>query len=145
MPAVIAALQTASALKILLGHEPGTDLILFDAWTNELREVNVRRNTDCRCCVQQSFEFLSAKKKDIVTSLCGRNAISIKPLRRGSLDLRSLGAKLEKLGSVKTSDALLIFGTGEHEMTIFRDGRAIIKGTGDEKVARSLYSKFVGN
>lgn len=145
VPAVIAALQSTSAMRILLGHEPNTDLVLFDAWTNELREVKVKRNPSCRCCGQERYEFLNASKKDIITALCGRNAISIKPLRRGLLDLKALGAKLEKLGSVKVSDQILIFGNGEHEITIFIDGRAIIKGTDDEKVARSLYSKYVGN
>jgi adenylyltransferase/sulfurtransferase len=145
VPAVIAALQTTSAMRILLGHEPNTDLVLFDAWTNELREVKVKRNPSCGCCAQERYEFLSAAKKDLVTALCGRNAISIKPLRRGRLDLKALGAKLEKLGSVKVSEPILIFSTKEHEITIFIDGRAIIKGTNDEKVARSLYSKYVGN
>jgi adenylyltransferase/sulfurtransferase len=145
VPTVIAGLQTTSAIKILLGHEPNTDLILFDAWTNELREVKVRRSTKCRCCSQESYVFLEAKSKDVITSLCGRNAISINPLRKGSLDLDGVGAKLEKLGSVKSGDTILIFSTGEYELTIFRDGRAIIKGTEDEKVARSLYSKYVGN
>jgi adenylyltransferase/sulfurtransferase len=145
VPAVIAALQTTSAIKILLGHEPNTDLTLFDAWTNELREVRVKRNTKCRCCSEERFVFLEAESKDVITSLCGRNAISINPLRKGSLDLEMLGAKLEKLGNVKSGDTILIFSTGEHELMIFRDGRAIIKGTDDERVARSLYSKYVGN
>jgi adenylyltransferase/sulfurtransferase len=145
VPAIIAALQTTSAMKILLGHEPDTDLVLFDAWTNEFREVRVKRNQSCRCCARERYEFLSASKKDIITALCGRNAISIKPLKSGRLDLKALGAKLEKLGSVKVSDQILILGTGEHEITIFIDGRAIIKGTDDEGVARSLYSKYVGN
>jgi adenylyltransferase/sulfurtransferase len=35
--------------------------------------------------------------------------------------------------------------SGEHEITVFRDGRAIIKGTDDVTAARSLYAKFIGS
>jgi adenylyltransferase/sulfurtransferase len=40
---------------------------------------------------------------------------------------------------------LLRFHVGEHDLTVFSDGRAIIKGTHDPAVARTLYAKYIGS
>jgi len=39
---------------------------------------------------------------------------------------------------------MLRFATEGYEFTVFPDGRAIIKGTTDPVVARSLYARYVG-
>ena len=39
---------------------------------------------------------------------------------------------------------MLKFRVDSHEVTVFADGRAIIKGTNDPAVARSVYSRYVG-
>jgi adenylyltransferase/sulfurtransferase len=38
----------------------------------------------------------------------------------------------------------LRFFSAPYEMTVFPDGRAIVKGTSDTGVARSLYARHVG-
>jgi len=53
--------------------------------------------------------------------------------------------RLEPLGSVRQNEFVLKFWHDPHEITVFPDGRAIIKGTTDAAVARSLYARFVGN
>jgi molybdopterin-synthase adenylyltransferase len=53
----------------------------------------------------------------------------------------------ERLGSiadVKQNAYLLRFMSGENELTVFRDGRVIVKGTDDISAARSLYAKYIG-
>jgi len=46
---------------------------------------------------------------------------------------------------VKHNDFVLKFWHDPYELTLFPDGRAIIKGTTDKAVARSLYARYVGN
>jgi adenylyltransferase/sulfurtransferase len=145
IPAIIASIQVTNAIKIILGAEPQSRLVIFDVWTSEFTEVNVGRREQCSCCSSKQFEFLDAERKNIITSLCGRNAISINPLKKGRMNLGELGTNLKKLGDVKEGSSILIFRTGDFELMIFQDGRAIIKGTDDEKLARSLYSKYVGH
>jgi len=145
VPAVIASIQTTSALRILLGSEFDSNLTLFDAWTNELSQIKVGRREKCPCCSLGHYEFLNAEKKEVITSLCGRNAISINPLKKGNINLKELSRSLKRLGDVKRSASLLIFKLKDYEVTIFSDGRAIIKGTADERKAKSLYSKYVGH
>jgi adenylyltransferase/sulfurtransferase len=61
-----------------------------------------------------------------------------------SLDLGELRAALEPLGAVRANEYALRFSCPPYEMTVFSDGRAIIKGTEDVGVARSLYARYVG-
>jgi len=145
VPAIIASIQTTNATKILLGLPPNPNLTLFDAWTNELKEIKVRRRKKCHTCSEGRFEFLNAERKDMITSICGRNAISINPLKKGKINLNALGKRLKRLGEVKSGYFVLFFKIKDYELTIFRDGRVIIKGTDDEKVAKSMYSKYIGN
>jgi adenylyltransferase/sulfurtransferase len=64
--------------------------------------------------------------------------------RRRPIDLEDLAGQLRPLGAVRVNEFALRFFAGEHELTVFSDGRAIIKGTTDPAVARGLYSRFVG-
>ena len=75
-------------------------------------------------------------------SLCGRNAVQIH--ERRPVDLTTLARQLARLGSVRANEFALRFYDGEYEMTVFPDGRAIIKGTTDIGLARSVYSRYLG-
>jgi molybdopterin/thiamine biosynthesis adenylyltransferase len=142
----IAAWQTASALKILSGASSELDLriITMDIWKGAVRSIaQPQRDAGCPCCGARDFEHLERSRRAPV-SLCGRNAVQIHERRR-PLDLEALKVKLEPLGVVRGNDFALRFELAPYEMTIFPDGRAIIKGTTDIPVARSLYSRYIGN
>jgi adenylyltransferase/sulfurtransferase len=144
---IMGSMETTEALKILLGHIPvGTDsrLRVYDAWNNSLDEVLVRKNPECPCCVKKNYEYLDTEDREVITSLCGRNAIQITPADPKELSLDEMAEKLEPLGEVKNTPFILIFKTEKEEISLFKDGRAIIKGTNDEKVARSLYARYIG-
>ena len=46
---------------------------------------------------------------------------------------------------MRANALLLRFRRGPHTLTIFPDGRALIQGTTDPAVARSLYARFIGS
>jgi len=96
------------------------------------------------CCVEKNYEYLDTEDREVITSLCGRNAIQITPADPKELSLDEMAEKLEPLGEVKNTPFILIFKTEKEEISLFKDGRAIIKGTNDEKVARSLYARYIG-
>jgi adenylyltransferase/sulfurtransferase len=79
--------------------------------------------------------------------LCGRNAVQVSPSERLRVDFDELGAKLRGVGRVESNAWLLRLELQEPaaEVTVFRDGRAIVKGTDDAAVARSLYARYVGS
>ncbi|MHC4416654.1 MAG: ThiF family adenylyltransferase [Planctomycetota bacterium] len=161
---MIAAHQVTQAVKLLTGNLDVLDrsLVSIDVWTNQTRRFDVSgaRTTEgpsaCPCCVSGRLEFLEGRAASATTSLCGRNAVQITPAdetahARG-LDLAGLAARLAAHGSF-SHNGYLLHGrfaterTGEDEpveLTIFPDGRAIIKGTTEPETARSIYAKYVG-
>jgi adenylyltransferase/sulfurtransferase len=143
---IIASIESTEAIRILVGNttNAGGTLVIYDAWSNSFERIMVMRGKECRCCVEHEFDFLNAEKEEIITSLCGRNAIQITPADAKEISLYDMAQKLERIGEVRYNKFILIFKTGREEISIFKDGRAIIRGTDDEKVARSLYARYIG-
>lgn len=142
---MVASLQVADALKILSGNVQllRSRITTVDVWEGGIRQIAApERDPECPCCGRREFSYLERTALAPV-SLCGRNAVQIRD-REGPLDLRELGARLAPLGEVRVNEYALRFVVAPYEMTVFADGRAIVKGTSDIGVARSLYARFVG-
>jgi adenylyltransferase/sulfurtransferase len=60
------------------------------------------------------------------------------------LDLAELARRLEPLGEVAANSFMLRASLEGYEFNVFADARAIIKGTTDETVARTLYARYIG-
>lgn len=145
LPAVMASFEVTEAFKIMQDKEPSKGLLFIDVWSGDIQRIKVKRNPDCECCGKRNFEFLQARKRKLVVSLCGRNAVQIvpaKPLRGGLSDLRD---KLGKLGTASVVDGLLRFKSRDVEITVFPDGRTIVGGTTDLAKAKTVFSKYVGD
>jgi adenylyltransferase/sulfurtransferase len=143
---LIGSIQAMEALKILSGRTASVRRNIFraDLWNGPVREIAMpERDPACPACGRREFTYLLGEKRAPV-SLCGRNAVQIHERTR-PLHLGDLAARLEGLGTVRANEFALRFHDGEHEVTVFADGRAIIKGTTDVGLARSLYSRYVGN
>jgi adenylyltransferase/sulfurtransferase len=140
-----AAIQVTEALKILLGRQQELHgaMLAYDLWTNQFQKVRPRRDPQCRVCGAREFAYLN-HTGPTHTSLCGRDSVQIRPATSRHLDLAGLKTRLEKFGRVRSNEFLLIFSVDAYELTIFRDGRAIVKGTHDPAVARSVYAKYIG-
>ena len=141
-----ASVSATEALKFLVGAEDRMrrTLLSFDVWQNERAEVGADKpNAGCRACGQRDFVHLAGKGRPHIT-LCGRNSVQIHERQR-PVDFAEMGKRLEPHGSVRHNDFVLKFWHEPYEMTLFADGRAIIKGTTDTAVARSLYARFVGS
>jgi molybdopterin-synthase adenylyltransferase len=141
-----ASIAATETLKILVGDEAHVrrTLISFDLWRNERAEITAAApRAGCRACGRQDFIHLAGEGRPHIT-LCGRNSVQIHERHR-PLDFVEMGDRLRPHGSVRHNDFVLKFWREPYEMTLFPDGRAIIKGTTDTAVARSLYARFVGS
>jgi molybdopterin/thiamine biosynthesis adenylyltransferase len=141
----VASLQVADALKILAGRAEAVHarITTIDVWSGGIRQLEApARDPDCPACGRGDFPYLQQTARPPV-SLCGRNAVQIAAEGR-MIVLPELRARLEPLGKVRSNEFALRFFPEPYEMTIFPDGRAIIKGTSDTGLARSLYAKYVG-
>lgn len=144
--AAITGVAATEALKILLKSEKvSRDLYWMDLWENTSERLALPRDPRCPTCGQRSYEFLETLSGARSTSLCGRDAVQVRAGTRGArLDLAALAARLRPVGQVAQNEFLLRFIVDTYELTIFPDARAIIKGTDDEQVARSLYARYIG-
>ena len=141
--ALIASLQVAEAIKILCGAGASRKITTVDVWTGEIRQVaQPGPVADCPACGRREFPYLNGERRAPV-SLCGQNAVQIHERAR-PVELRDLAPRLAPLGAVRSNEFALRFEAPPYLLTIFADGRAIIKGTTDVGVARSLYARYIG-
>ena len=143
----ISAIQTTEALKILTGNTEKLhkSLIQIDVWQNDWRKIKLSKpNADCETCGKRNFEFLEAENADFFTALCGRDAVQIQPQNASEINLKNLAEKLKNLGEIKLNEYLLRLTVEDYELTVFKDARAIIRGTDDISTARSIYAKYIG-
>ena len=141
-----AAIQVTETLKLLLGRlrELHGKLMSADIWENRFQEVRTPPDAQCRVCGAREFRYLDGESS-VAGMLCGRNAVQIRQMEARALNLAELKKRLAPLGVVSGNEFLVRFELAPFELTIFPDGRAIVKGTDDPAVARGLYAKYVGS
>jgi adenylyltransferase/sulfurtransferase len=143
-----ASMQTAEALKILTGQPEllRRTFLSMDLWTNQRSEVDAFiPDPDCAVCQHRRFTHLAGAARPHIT-LCGRNSVQIhehhRPISLSGLQQRLIAHA--DITDLRANALLLRFRRGLHQITVFPDGRALIQGTTDPAVARSLYARFIG-
>jgi len=144
---VIASIQVAEALKFLTANLDAADirLISYDIWSHRFQRIDVgdEAMATCLVCSTGRFEYLNGTPLRTVT-LCGRNAVQLIPGVKGDINFAELSKSIAAFGPVQFNDFLLKCSCPPYELTLFKDGRAIVKGTEETGLARSVYSKMVG-
>jgi adenylyltransferase/sulfurtransferase len=142
--ATVASLQVAVALRIIVGWPDFTCRIQsIDVWQGTSKQMNAcAPDPVCQVCGVREFRFLEGRRR-VPVSLCGRNAVQLHESTR-PLNLSELAARLRPLGAVRVNDFALRMSLQNYELTFFPDGRAIVKGTTDIGIARSLYARLIG-
>ena len=140
-----ASVAATEAIKLLThSNTVRRTLLSYDLWTNQRAEVTADHpRSDCRTCVQREFMHLAGEGRPHIT-LCGRNSVQIHEHAR-PIDLTEMSKRLTPHGIVRHNEFVLRFSKTPFEITVFPDGRAIIKGTTDTALARTLYARYVGN
>lgn len=153
---IVANYQVSESIKILLGQWEAVSptMLSMDIWHNTVKQLKVKRAYDvgeCVCCKQRRFEFLEGKFSSATTTLCGRNAVQLSRAAgegNGKLSFDEIADRLRPHGEVSANKFMLraqIKDNGaEYELTLFTDGRAIVKGTKEANTAKSIYAKYVG-
>lgn len=146
-PAVgtVVSYQISAAFKILTGATMTPELLQVDLWENRYSLISLvqAKRPDCPTCADAKYPSLE-KRSDFETTLCGRDAVQVKPESKATLELDAIQRRWEKIGKSWRNPFLLKLILPENEIVLFPDGRAIIKGTNDATRARDLYAKYVG-
>jgi molybdopterin/thiamine biosynthesis adenylyltransferase len=143
---LVSSIAASEALKFLVRAKAKMrrTLLSWDVWANERAEVSAGHpRAGCRTCGERNFVHLAGAGRPHIT-LCGRNSVQIHERQR-PVDFAEMCIRLRPLGAVRHNEFVLKFWREPYEMTLFPDGRAIIKGTTDTAVARSLYARYVGS
>jgi len=154
MAATVAAIEAAEAIKVLTGQwkRVRRQLLHIDLWQNTIRNININQpdNADpCSCCRQRQFDYLNGQRVSGASSLCGRNAVQVRPTNGVQIDFEQMALRLAPFGQITvhpyTLRGVIRDDNREYELTLFRNGRAIIKGTDDPALARGIYARYIGN
>jgi molybdopterin/thiamine biosynthesis adenylyltransferase len=145
---VVASIAATEAIKMIVGggapQRLRKTLWSFDVWSNEHAEIAAGKpRPGCRACGQRELVHLAGEGRPHIT-MCGRNSVQIHERAR-PIDFVEMQRLLTPHGVVRHNEFVLKFWHDPFEMTLFPDGRAIIKGTTDTGIARSLYARFVGS
>ncbi len=146
---VIASIQAVEAMKILAGHRQAISrqLTVVELWDSQIRQVDVsglRDQVDCPACKHGQFPWLAGKEGSHTAVLCGRNAVQLTHAG-SSVSLEELARRLEGVGQVSVNPYLLRLKVDQYELTVFPDGRAIVGGTDQVAVAKTVYAKYIGH
>ena len=160
-PAVqaVASYAVTEALKLLAGRTEAlaTGIWHLDVWERTAYRMDIGEpDPDCPACGRREFPFLSGDAGGSLLTLCGRNAVQVRPAGAsvpsgagGPEFLHQLRGRLSELPDVRESlrltDHLLQFEVGERRLVVFPDGRTIVHGSGDPAEARTLVSRYIGN
>jgi adenylyltransferase/sulfurtransferase len=152
--AVVGGLQAAAAIRFLVEGEmaaANSRLVSVNVWDGEFRSMGsvTAPSEDCPCCGKRRFEFLSTNHRDFTTNLCGRDAVQVLRGDRGKgIDLIAMARRWEKVGEVGQTPWFIRCKLGDPagiNLTLFADGRLIVKGTTEPMRAASIYARFVGS
>jgi adenylyltransferase/sulfurtransferase len=142
---MVSAYQTAQVLRLLVSGKVSGQIFQVDVWDEKARSFAFSEPLEsCPCCVGEEFRFLEGHGRALLTQLCGRHAVQIRPVNSGEFDLEAAARRLGATLEVTSNEYLLRAVAGRHEIVVFRDGRAIIKGTAEPSEARAVYSKYIG-
>lgn len=146
--AIIAALEATEGLKILLDRRDDLlhSMVMVDVWSGDFERAETQKGSiRCPVCDDGQYELLSMDQGSMTAILCGRNAVQVSPRPAQPVDLSSLAERLAAAGTVSVNEYLLRLDVEGLQLTVFPDGRTIVKGTDDPARARAFYARFVGS
>jgi adenylyltransferase/sulfurtransferase len=148
LPGVVASLAAGEVLRIAVGKKPSRGVLTFSVWEGDVRPVRAFARASpsaiCDACHGRRYPALEGEGASEVLRLCGRNAVQISAATREAPDFDRLERVLSPHFRVQRSAHVLSFAAEGTILTLFSDGRCVVRGTEDFDRARSLYARYVG-
>jgi len=149
LPPLVAALAMTEALRFAVGEEPAGGMLTLRVWEGGFRSQRLFAQAaplkTCPVCSRRRFPALEGEGMSEIVKLCGRHSVQVAPAGRERPDFDALARRLSSLGRTRASGHLLTAEVEDVVLTIFSDGRCVVRGTGDIQRARSIYDRYVGH
>jgi adenylyltransferase/sulfurtransferase len=144
VPFITGSLQSTAAIKLLIGMpETEQHLTVIDIWQGTFQRLKTGYRKDCPAC-HGKYEYLEGESLGETTSLYGQNAVQVLSMSGGEIAISELAKQLARTREVVYNEFMLRFmADDEREMVVFPDGRALVRNTTDEILAKALYNKYV--
>jgi molybdopterin-synthase adenylyltransferase len=148
LPPLVASVGMTEALRLATGEKSSRGVILLSVWNAGFQSRRLfeqtRARSSCPVCAGTAFPALDGEGASEVVKLCGRRSVQVAPAGRQRPNFDALEARLARLGRIRRSEHLLSADIEDVSLTIFSDGRCVVRGTGDLARARGLYDRYVG-
>jgi adenylyltransferase/sulfurtransferase len=148
LPALVASLAMSEALRMAAGRRPSRGVLTLSVWEGDVSPVRAFASANpsllCDVCAGRRYPALEGEGASDAVKLCGRKSVQIASRGRELPDLDRIAEAWARQGSVQRSEHVLSFPVEDVTLTLFADGRCVIRGTDDLVRARNLYSRYVG-
>ncbi len=146
---VMASIQFTEAIKILCGHldQVSRNLTVVDLWNHQFRTLDtshLREQGNCPACVEGRRDWLHGKRGSQAAVLCGRNAVQVRLGDEGEFNLNKIASQVTAGQVTSQSEFMLRVTYEDLRLTLFPDGRVIVTGTEDDRHARSIVARVIG-
>lgn len=149
LPLLVAAAGMTEALRLAVGKPPARGVLSLKVWETgpESRRFfeEALPSAACPVCRGERFPALEGQDASEVVKLCGRNSVQVAPAGRRRPDFEALEARLSRVARVRRSPQLLSADLNGVSLSIFADGRCVVRGTADPGRARALYERYMGS
>lgn len=141
---MVASIAVNEAIKYLVGLEVGNYLIFVDALRTQVSKFKVARNPECPSCSLGRLDFLNRREYRKTKVICGSNSIQVYPSSQVSLKFECIqDLNIEGVDIISITPHTLRARVDGYEITLFNDGRAIVIGLTDEKIALEIYESLL--
>jgi adenylyltransferase/sulfurtransferase len=140
---IVGSIQAMEAIKVLVGVEDTLKgrLLVCDFRRMEFEKISIFRRQDCGVCGEKPLPKI--KQPDRLVWLCGGDTVNVNPSKALSLDFEKtmdrVRARFEALAS---SQIVIVFRYVGLEVSLFRNGRMLIKGASTEEEALKAYREL---
>jgi molybdopterin-synthase adenylyltransferase len=138
------AMATTLAVQYLTTGKPMAGLFHADLWQGRFGRINPVRDANCPVCGLGEIPHLRGKLGMKSRALCSEDGVELWPEKVMEIDLEELYHRLAGQARVELHDYFLRLREGDLLVTLFPDGRALVRGTHDEGQARAVLARVLG-
>ncbi len=141
-PGIIGTIEAMETIKLLAGI--GTllknKLMICDFSDMYFTTIDIYKRENCPAC---RGEAVTQKPREKLVWLCGRNTININPEKPKKLNLESLYKKMKQNFKLRVKSSIaVVFKCKNYEITLFNNGRMLIKNIDNEEKALEIYKEI---
>jgi adenylyltransferase/sulfurtransferase len=142
-PGIIGAMQAMETIKLIagVGSPLKGKLMVCDFNGMSFATIDISKRASCPAC---QGELPASLLRERLVWLCGRNTANVNPENPLRLNLNEVYGTAKNYFKIRVkSHLVLVFEYKNLEVSLFKDGRMLLKNVANEKVALSAYKEIL--